>query len=144
MLLPRPPVFGAFFTYVRVRQVPNCTWQSGNITGSYLGMYCNDDNWSAFNYVWTCEYFHTGLQIPPSGFESTSLIRVGGCVTKQGSILISASPTTAASCGSRIRKLCYQPFLPLLPPPPRTEKEGDRKTNTMGGNVQRQLLGQLP
>ncbi|KAK8114652.1 uncharacterized protein PG998_000853 [Apiospora kogelbergensis] len=33
--------------------VGNCTWQSANLTGSYLGMYCNDDDWTDYSYQWT-------------------------------------------------------------------------------------------
>ncbi|KAK6841938.1 hypothetical protein PG987_002798 [Apiospora arundinis] len=31
----------------------NCTWQSANLTGSLLGMYCNDDDWANYGYQWT-------------------------------------------------------------------------------------------
>ncbi|KAK8082075.1 hypothetical protein PG996_000856 [Apiospora saccharicola] len=31
----------------------NCTWQSANLTGSFLGMYCNDDDWADYGYQWS-------------------------------------------------------------------------------------------
>lgn len=34
----------------------NCTWQSANLTGSLLGMYCNDDDWANYGYQWTCMF----------------------------------------------------------------------------------------
>ncbi|ORY62249.1 uncharacterized protein BCR38DRAFT_486521 [Pseudomassariella vexata] len=33
--------------------VSNCTWQGANLTGSFLGMYCNDNDWAEFHYMWT-------------------------------------------------------------------------------------------
>ncbi|KAL7628195.1 hypothetical protein AAE478_002393 [Parahypoxylon ruwenzoriense] len=34
--------------------VTNCTWQTGFMANSFLGMYCNNDNWASFSYDWTC------------------------------------------------------------------------------------------
>ncbi|KAK8138625.1 hypothetical protein PG984_002005 [Apiospora sp. TS-2023a] len=33
--------------------INNCTWQSANLTGSFLGMYCNDDDWADYGYQWS-------------------------------------------------------------------------------------------
>lgn len=35
----------------------NCTWQSANLTGSFLGMYCNDDDIADYGYQWTCTLY---------------------------------------------------------------------------------------
>jgi hypothetical protein len=34
--------------------VNNCTWRSANLTGSFLGMYCRDDDTAHYGYKWTC------------------------------------------------------------------------------------------
>ncbi|KAI0151887.1 hypothetical protein F4776DRAFT_669763 [Hypoxylon sp. NC0597] len=33
--------------------VYNCTWQTGFMVDSFLGMYCNNDNWDEYSYDWT-------------------------------------------------------------------------------------------
>ncbi|KAI1387009.1 uncharacterized protein F4822DRAFT_332286 [Hypoxylon trugodes] len=33
--------------------VTNCTWQTGLLEGSFLGMYCNNDDWAEYAYDWT-------------------------------------------------------------------------------------------
>ncbi|KAI0009134.1 hypothetical protein F4779DRAFT_404555 [Xylariaceae sp. FL0662B] len=33
--------------------ITNCTWQTGLLSGTFLGMYCNDDNWAQYSYDWT-------------------------------------------------------------------------------------------
>ncbi|KAI1799103.1 hypothetical protein F4811DRAFT_565849 [Daldinia bambusicola] len=33
--------------------VTNCTWQTGFMSGSFLGMYCNNNNWAEYSYDWT-------------------------------------------------------------------------------------------
>ncbi|KAH8675447.1 hypothetical protein BX600DRAFT_507686 [Xylariales sp. PMI_506] len=33
--------------------IHNCTWRSANLTSTYLGMYCNTDNWVDFEYTWS-------------------------------------------------------------------------------------------
>ncbi|KAI1415730.1 hypothetical protein F5Y13DRAFT_207388 [Hypoxylon sp. FL1857] len=33
--------------------VYNCTWQTGFMVDSFLGMYCNNDNWAEYSYDWT-------------------------------------------------------------------------------------------
>lgn len=33
--------------------VTNCTWQTGFLSGSFLGMYCNNDDWARYSYDWT-------------------------------------------------------------------------------------------
>ncbi|KAI0018524.1 hypothetical protein F4780DRAFT_781370 [Xylariomycetidae sp. FL0641] len=34
--------------------VGNCTWQTGLLVAdSFLGMYCNNDNWARYSYQWT-------------------------------------------------------------------------------------------
>ncbi|KAK8056283.1 hypothetical protein PG993_001510 [Apiospora rasikravindrae] len=33
--------------------ISNCTWQSANLTGNFLGMYCNDDDITDYGYQWT-------------------------------------------------------------------------------------------
>ncbi|KAI0543151.1 hypothetical protein GGR58DRAFT_496615 [Xylaria digitata] len=32
----------------------NCTWQTAMLVDSYLGAYCNNDNWEIYSYDWTC------------------------------------------------------------------------------------------
>lgn len=31
----------------------NCTWQTALLVDSYLGAYCNNDNWGIYSYDWT-------------------------------------------------------------------------------------------
>lgn len=31
----------------------NCTWQTAQMAGSLLGMYCHNDNWAEFSYDWS-------------------------------------------------------------------------------------------
>ena len=31
----------------------NCTWQTAMLVDSYLGAYCNNDNWEIYSYDWT-------------------------------------------------------------------------------------------
>ncbi|KAI1776522.1 hypothetical protein F4818DRAFT_351864 [Hypoxylon cercidicola] len=33
--------------------VANCTWQNGFMQDSFLGMYCNNDNWADYSYDWS-------------------------------------------------------------------------------------------
>ncbi|KAI2616622.1 hypothetical protein GGR54DRAFT_631725 [Hypoxylon sp. NC1633] len=33
--------------------VTNCTWQTGFMADSFLGMYCNNDDWARYSYDWT-------------------------------------------------------------------------------------------
>ncbi|KAI1339642.1 hypothetical protein F5Y15DRAFT_80405 [Xylariaceae sp. FL0016] len=45
--------------------ITNCTWQTGFMTDSLLGMYCNNDNWDDFSYDWT--WFDTSLCLVNNG-----------------------------------------------------------------------------
>ncbi|KAI0484809.1 hypothetical protein GGR56DRAFT_44586 [Xylariaceae sp. FL0804] len=45
--------------------INNCTWETGFMSGSFLGMYCNDDDWADFSYDWT--WFDTNLCIINNG-----------------------------------------------------------------------------
>lgn len=31
----------------------NCTWQTAMFVDSYLGAYCNNNNWKIYSYDWT-------------------------------------------------------------------------------------------
>ncbi|KAI1075108.1 hypothetical protein F5B20DRAFT_585683 [Whalleya microplaca] len=42
--------------------ITNCTWQAGILSGSFLGMYCNNDDWEHFYYDWTCGGYRTSCQ----------------------------------------------------------------------------------
>ncbi|KAI1493702.1 hypothetical protein F5X96DRAFT_666460 [Biscogniauxia mediterranea] len=33
--------------------ITNCTWQTSLLQDSWLGMYCNNDDWRDFAYDWT-------------------------------------------------------------------------------------------
>ncbi|KAI0899315.1 hypothetical protein F4806DRAFT_452244 [Annulohypoxylon nitens] len=33
--------------------VTNCTWQTGLLVDSFLGMYCNNNDWADYSYDWT-------------------------------------------------------------------------------------------
>ncbi|KAK7951453.1 uncharacterized protein PG986_007181 [Apiospora aurea] len=44
--------------------VNNCTWQSANLTGNFLGMYCNDDDTANDGYQWTCMLCFPFLPVP--------------------------------------------------------------------------------
>ncbi|CAJ2513383.1 Uu.00g015020.m01.CDS01 [Anthostomella pinea] len=45
--------------------VGNCTWQTGLMADSFLGMYCNNDDWAHFSYQWT--WFDTNLCLINNG-----------------------------------------------------------------------------
>ncbi|KAI1814620.1 hypothetical protein GGS20DRAFT_401209 [Poronia punctata] len=33
--------------------ISNCTWQTAMLVDSYLGAYCNNNNWQIYSYDWT-------------------------------------------------------------------------------------------
>ncbi|GAW12296.1 hypothetical protein ANO14919_016600 [Xylariales sp. No.14919] len=43
----------------------NCTWQTAMLVDSYLGAYCNNDNWEIYSYDWT--WFDTSYCLVNSG-----------------------------------------------------------------------------
>ncbi|KAI1369481.1 hypothetical protein F5Y08DRAFT_334410 [Xylaria arbuscula] len=43
----------------------NCTWQTAMLVDSYLGAYCNNDNWEIYSYDWT--WFDTSYCLMNSG-----------------------------------------------------------------------------
>ncbi|KAI1276649.1 hypothetical protein F5Y07DRAFT_399098 [Xylaria sp. FL0933] len=43
----------------------NCTWQTAMLVDSYLGAYCNNDNWEIYSYDWT--WFDTSNCLTNSG-----------------------------------------------------------------------------
>lgn len=52
----------------------NCTWQSANLTGSLLGMYCNDDDIADYGYQWTCALYVSSLGPLPLPFPQPNTI----------------------------------------------------------------------
>ncbi|KAK7970712.1 hypothetical protein PG988_009785 [Apiospora saccharicola] len=82
----------------------NCTWQSANLTGSFLGMYCNDDDWADYGYQWSSNGLETlGFDINP-------------CLINNGGQLIPYDKPVAPSLQAENRqteeqKLAYQPPL---------------------------------
>ncbi|KAK7757761.1 hypothetical protein SLS62_000139 [Diatrype stigma] len=45
--------------------VSNCTWKTARMSGSFLGMYCHNDNWAHFSYGWT--WFNTAYCLINNG-----------------------------------------------------------------------------
>ncbi|RYO79044.1 hypothetical protein DL766_009478 [Monosporascus sp. MC13-8B] len=45
--------------------VTNCTWKTARMVDSYLGMYCNNDNWAHYSYGWT--WFDTAYCVINNG-----------------------------------------------------------------------------
>lgn len=56
--------------------VTNCTWQTGFLSGSFLGMYCNNDDWARYSYDWT--WLDTQGCLINNGGELYPLSRSGG------------------------------------------------------------------
>ncbi|KAI1435048.1 hypothetical protein GGR50DRAFT_352619 [Xylaria sp. CBS 124048] len=48
----------------------NCTWQTAILVDSYLGAYCHNDNWQAFDYDWT--WFDTSNCLMNNGGQLTA------------------------------------------------------------------------